>query len=149
MAQPKLATLPPTATPHRLPGYTVSKFRILYVEDNPLLRESIGELMEQDGREIVLCANGEEALAACHAGRFDLVVTDVNLPGISGTELARRLLAQDASRWIAICSGYVFGEALGVLGPNVRALEKPFEIEDLESLIEEVRRGVGGAPGAA
>lgn len=122
-------------------------FRILYVEDNALLRESIGELMAQDGREIVLCANGEEALAACQAGHFDLVVTDVSLPGISGTELARRLLAQNPSRWIAVCSGYAFGESLGVLGAHVRALEKPFEIEDLESLIEEVKRG--GGPGAA
>ena len=113
---------------------------ILYVEDNDHLRQTMGLLLEDDGREIVLCATAEEALAACATRHFDLVITDVSLPGMRGTELARRLLATDASRWIAICSGYDFGGSVARLGPNVRSLPKPFDAATLEALIEEVRR---------
>ncbi len=116
----------------------MANLSILYIEDNDHLRETIGILMEGDGREIVLCANAEAALEACEERHFDLVVTDVSLPGISGTELARRLLRVDPQRWIVLCSGYQFGADVGRLGVNVRALNKPFELDDLDALIAEV-----------
>ena len=119
--------------PDRLP------LRILYVEDSPELRETIGILMEGDDRELVTCGSAEEALALCEASHFDLVVTDVSLPGISGTELARRLLQRDPLRWIALCSGYHFGDAIHALGVNVTSLQKPFDIEELEELVDAVR----------
>jgi CheY-like chemotaxis protein len=118
---------------------TLNVIRILYIEDNAELRETLGILMEAEGREIVSCGSAEEALALCAAREFDVVVTDVSLPGMSGTELARRLLQDDPQRWIALCSGYDFGDATQKLGVNVRALQKPFEIEDLDRLIEQVR----------
>ena len=111
---------------------------ILYVEDNEHLRETIGMLMEGDGREVVLCADAEAALRTCAERHYDLVVTDVSLPGISGTELARRLLLADPQRWIVLCSGYNFGDDASRLGTNVRSLNKPFELEELEALVEEV-----------
>ncbi|MDP9044451.1 MAG: response regulator [Pseudomonadota bacterium] len=111
---------------------------ILYVEDNEHLRETIGMLMEGDGREVVLCASGEEAIACCEQQRFDLVVTDVSLPGISGTDLARRLLRADPGRWLVLCSGYDFVDSVRQFGPNVRSLRKPFELEELDALIAEV-----------
>ncbi|HEY4067332.1 MAG TPA: response regulator [Burkholderiaceae bacterium] len=117
----------------------MNDLRILYIEDNAELREFLGVLMQGEGREIVLGASAEEALAICATREFDLVVTDVSLPGLSGTELARRLLKADPERWIALCSGYDFGSATRQLGVNVRALQKPFEIEDLDRLIDQVR----------
>lgn len=116
----------------------MAKLAILYVEDNDHLREAIGMLMEGEDREVVLCASGEEALVRVSEQRFDLVVTDVSLPGISGTELARRLLAVDPTRWVVLCSGYDFADSIGRLGTNVRALRKPFEIDELDALIAEI-----------
>ncbi len=116
--------------------------RILYVEDNDDLRETIGSLMEGEGREIVTCATGEEALAIEGGTPFDLLVTDVSLPGISGTDLARKVLATHPQRWVVLCSGYSFGGALRDFGPNVRALTKPFELDDLEALINEIARSL-------
>ena len=85
--------------------------RILYVEDNRELRETIGMLMEAEGRTVTSCATAEEALKLDAQQGFDLLVSDVSLPGMSGTELARQLLAEDpgrrwccarATRWVAI-----------------------------------------------
>lgn len=117
----------------------MSPLRILYVEDNCELRETMGLLLEGDARSITSCATAEEALEHDAAEPFDLVITDITLPGMSGTDLARRLLAKDPSRWMVLCSGYQLTDALDTLGPHVRAVLKPFEIEELEALLDEVQ----------
>ncbi len=60
--------------------------RILYVEDNPELRETIGMLMEGEGRTVTSCASAEESLVLDAGHPFDVLVTDVSLPGMSGTD---------------------------------------------------------------
>lgn len=115
---------------------------VLYVEDNDDLRMSISMLMEQPGRVLTACASGEEALALSETRDFDIVVTDVSLPGLSGTDLAKLLLAKRPDRWLVLCSGYEFGEWVRQFGPNVRALRKPFEPEDLDSLMDEISAAV-------
>lgn len=116
---------------------------ILYVEDNDDLRETIAALLEADGRVITTCADGEEALAALETQGYDVLMTDVSLPGVSGTELARRALAVDPQRWVVLCSGYEFRDGLKGLGPNVRSLPKPFELEELDALIDEIGTALG------
>ncbi len=111
---------------------------ILYVEDNDDLRETIGMLLEGEGREVETSASGEQALAAFERRDFDILVTDVGLPGMSGTELTRRVLAVNPTRWVVLCSGYEFRRGLDQLGVNVRSLSKPFELEELDALMNEV-----------
>ena len=120
--------------------------RILYVEDNEELRETIAMLMEMEGRYITKCATAEAALALDTQEPFDVLVTDVSLPGMSGTDLARHVLAKDPERWVVLCSGYHFGAALASLGPHVRALVKPFELEDLDALLAELSTALKTSP---
>lgn len=115
---------------------------ILYVEDNDHLREAIGMLMEGDGREIVVCATGEDAVVLDAQKKFDVVITDVSLPGMSGTDLARKLLQDDPSRWLVLCSGYDFSQSTERLGAKVRSLRKPFELEELDALLAEITADV-------
>ncbi len=117
-------------------------FSVLYVEDNADLRESISSLMYAEGREVLALANAEEALAAMRSQRFDLLVTDVSLPGMSGTDLARRWLEPEANRWVLLCSGYDFPQGLAAMGPNVRSLPKAFEPEKLEALLAEIEASI-------
>lgn len=118
--------------------------RILYVEDNPELRETIGLLMEGDGQTVTSCATAEEALTLDAEEPFDLLVSDVSLPGMSGTDLAKKVLAEDPQRWVVLCTGYELGDYASAWGPNVRTLLKPFELEDLESLLGSIRAAVHG-----
>lgn len=120
--------------------------RMLYVEDNAELRETFLEMLEGDQREVLSCATAEEAWQLWSASDFDVLVTDISLPGMSGTDLARRILAVDPDRWIVLCSGYEYGDALRALGPRVRALAKPFELDDLDRLIEEIHQSQDNAP---
>ncbi|MBY0409706.1 MAG: response regulator [Burkholderiaceae bacterium] len=118
--------------------------RILYVEDNPELRGTISMLMEAEGRTVTSCETAEEALEIDAQSPFDVLVSDVGLPGMSGTDLARKLLAQDTQRWVILCSGYELGRYPSEWGPNVRTLLKPFEVEDLDQMLESIQRTLAG-----
>lgn len=111
---------------------------IMYVEDNTELRDALAEMLADAGCEVVAFATGEAALAAWEANAPDLLVTDIGLPGMSGTDLTRIVVARNPAQWVALCSGYEFGGHVATLGKNVRTLPKPFEFEQLEALINEV-----------
>jgi two-component system cell cycle response regulator CpdR len=117
---------------------TLSTLRILFVEDNADLREAIGMLIEGQGREVVLCASGEEAIREVARRRFDIIFADVRLPGMSGVELAKRLLDAEPRQRLVLCSGEDLELALEALGPNVGRLTKPFDVAQLERLLTEV-----------
>ena len=69
---------------------------------------------------------------------FDVVITDVSLPVMSGLELARSLLALKPDLPIIIASGYSLDFGLENWGANVRAIIKPFESRDIEALINDL-----------
>ena len=72
----------------------MKQLRMLYVEDNDELRETFQEMLEDDQREVVACATAEEALVLWDASHFDVLVSDISLPGMSGTDLARRMVCE-------------------------------------------------------
>ena len=117
--------------------------RYLYVEDDEDIREIVASMMEATHREITAVADGEAALSLMpHWHDFDLLVTDVSLPGVSGMDLARRWLAQDNRRSVLLLSGYEFGHGLAALGPNVRSLLKSSAPEDLEAAMLKLEAGL-------
>lgn len=117
----------------------VPALRALFIEDNAELREQIGYLLEELGLAVHACASAEEALAVYAPQQFDFVMTDVSLPKMSGVELARAILQRAPDTWLVFSSGYSMGADLSSFGPNVRALLKPFEVPDLEQLLDEIR----------
>lgn len=119
--------------------------KILYVEDNDDLRATISLLLEHPEREVATCADAEQALVAFERGPADIVVTDVSLPGMSGVDLARQLVEKAPDVWVVLCSGYEVGRHVEQIGPRVRALAKPFEVEDLETLITDLSASVVAA----
>jgi DNA-binding response OmpR family regulator len=71
------------------PPYAGLGLRILYVEDELDIREALGMLLEDEGLEIVSVERAEQAMTELTRGQFDLLLTDYNLPGESGTWLIR------------------------------------------------------------
>lgn len=110
----------------------------LYVEDNEDIREAFGELIEADHRQVTAVADAEAALALLGSQHFDVLITDVSLPGLSGTDLAREWLKPDPKRWVLLFSGYAFGHGLEAIGVNVRALLKTCDPGELETLLETI-----------
>ena len=112
--------------------------RILYVEDNDIVREVTAELLAQDQRVIVACATAEEALQEFAKQPFDVVVTDVSLPVMSGIELARSILSTKPQMPIIVASGYDLDFGIENWGDNVRSIIKPFEALEIEALMDKI-----------
>jgi two-component system cell cycle response regulator CpdR len=115
-----------------------SPLRILYVEDNPIVREVTSELLVHDQRHIVALGTAEEALQEFAEHTFDVVITDISLPAMSGLDLARKILNIEPKAPIIIASGYFLDLSVKTWGPNVRAIVKPFEGPEIDALIEEL-----------
>jgi two-component system cell cycle sensor histidine kinase/response regulator CckA len=117
---------------------------ILLVEDEPAVRGLFALSLRKDGYFVLEAANGAEALAVVEqAGRVDLVVTDVVMPIMKGTELATRLRETYPDLRFIFVSGYVIHDHLG---PNAVLLQKPFVRQDLVRKVADV---LGPGPGRA
>ena len=113
-------------------------FRILYVEDNDLLREITCELLSSDAQEVVAVGSGEEALVAFKDDRFDIVIADVSLPAMSGIDLAKQIQQLAPSMPVILASGYALDLDDVRFGARVRAIRKPFDALQLDALIQEL-----------
>ena len=102
------------------------------------MREKVGDLLMDVNREVYACSTAEAALEVFDQNRFDVLVTDVSLPGMSGLDLARHVLVTHPNFWVILCTGYEFNNRLKDVGVNVRALVKPFKVEELEALMSEI-----------
>jgi CheY-like chemotaxis protein len=111
-------------------------FVILYVEDNALVRDSVAELLSDPVRQFICVGTRAGALDALRADRVDLLLTDVNLPDGSGLDVAREASQRHPTMPVILCSGDDLSSALQRLGPNAHALRKPFDFDELESLVD-------------
>ncbi len=123
---------------------------ILLVEDSEPLRKLAKTFLESRGFRVLSGESGEDALqvAARFGGAFDLLLTDVVMPGINGRILAENLLLRQPGMKILYMSGYTdsFIAGHGVLDPGIHLLHKPF-IEEV--LIRKVREVIDGGKSPA
>ena len=111
--------------------------RLLIVEDDEVLRDTLPLLLESDDRDITVCETAEDGLARHRARPFDVVLTDVTLAGMSGVALAQAVLADAPDTWVVLVSGHALDPAVRAMGPNVHLVQKPFEIARIEALLAE------------
>ena len=111
---------------------------VLVMEDDHVIREVLSELLGSAGYRVTVARNGTEGLR-CFADRsFQVVVTDVGMPGPDGWEIARRLRKASADVGIVVMSGS-FDSADNTRGEgccHLATLAKPFELEQLTRIIE-------------
>jgi two-component system cell cycle response regulator CpdR len=120
-----------------------SAVRILYVEDNDIVREITTELLMENHSHVVASRTAEEALQEFKGSPFDVVITDISLPAMSGLDLSRTILDLRPDMPIIVASGYFMDMSLQTFGPNVRSIIKPFEVEEIDALITELCAGAG------
>ncbi|HVW88388.1 MAG TPA: ATP-binding protein, partial [Gaiellaceae bacterium] len=111
--------------------------RVLVAEDREVVRALAHDVLTTAGFAVHVAADGEQALAASSGGGFDLLVTDVVMPGMSGPELAATLRERIPTLPVLYMSGYtddvLDDEALAA--PRTAFLRKPFGGGDLERAV--------------
>lgn len=119
--------------------------RILVVEDNLDSQYLVCEMLRAFGHEADGVGHPDDALARLAHGRYDVLFTDVSLPGMSGVDLARRALGDAPGMHVIFASGY--GDTLlrHVEFPY-QSLQKPYELDQLQQALDKAGRQLSARP---
>ncbi len=115
---------------------------VLLVDDETLVRDMLGEFLTSSGYTVVSARSGEQALALVRQRKVvpDLLVTDFELPGMNGQQLAKAVRAEHPTTKVLVVSGYgedaIVDRGHSPIGSQF--LQKPFSLNVLGRLIREI-----------
>lgn len=142
-------------SPHdseRLPADNESggegQFRVLLVEDMSGVQRLVSRLLRREGYQVTTAHDGYQAQKLLQAEhQFDLLVTDLNLPGLSGLEIAKLFTREELSRPVLLMSGYP-GNTLDedIALKNFAFVGKPFAADELSRAVASLRASEAVAP---
>jgi CheY-like chemotaxis protein len=138
-------TLRPAA-PEPAAGVAMAPIRILLVDDDELIRQSIGPMLASLGHKVHTAESGIEALERIQAGlEVDLVVLDMNMPGLNGAQTLTRLLELRPDQAVLMATGYSDDSIAPLLAgrANLFSLRKPFSRMEFQSKLEAMGRFSG------
>ena len=140
-----LCALAPAQLALAEPQEASGPLHILVVEDNLDSQYLVCEMLRAFGHEADGVGHPDDALARLAAARYDVLFTDVSLPGMSGVDLARRALGDAPGMQVIFASGY--GDTLlrHVEFPYL-SLQKPYELDQLQQALDQAGRQLSARP---
>lgn len=121
--------------------------RIVIAEDDPSLRHYLSVALERVGHEVHAVDDGEKALAAIGAGGYDLLISDVVMPGMDGFALARHVAAEAPRTQIMFITGFagIAMKSAAELGQQIPICAKPFHLKDMVGQVDRLISRAGAA----
>lgn len=108
--------------------------RVLIVEDDAASLDAVCELLEMLGHQVSKAANAEQAKDRLNGGVFDVILTDVNMPGLSGISLAQQAVAAHPALRVVFSSGDELPSGT-LLDSPYKTLRKPFSVDELKEAL--------------
>jgi two-component system cell cycle sensor histidine kinase/response regulator CckA len=123
-----------------LPATPASMARVLVVEDEEVIRGLVDQVLSAEGYDVVVAADGHEALGLAARRPVDVLLTDLTMPGIGGQELADRLRERIPGLKVMFMSGFAEGSDFSALAltSSTTFLEKPFTFSTLTERMREL-----------
>lgn len=114
--------------------------RILIVDDEPAIRKLLALVFTRAGYEVRVAAHGGEAIGICDAESFDVLLSDVRMPGMNGHELVRSVVRRYPKTRFVLMSAYddIKCEGCGVASRPCTQLTKPFNPNEAVSLVDRI-----------
>lgn len=112
------------------------------IDDDPAVLEALKLVLLQEGFYVVEAESGDVAVAAASTDAFDVAITDLKMPGMSGLDTLAALRRIDPSLPVIVSSGFLPEEvaaecsSLGALA----CIQKPFDLDDLVALVQRALR---------
>jgi len=127
-------------TNYCLRGGDVKKANILIVDDEIDLLETLGDIFESKGYNVTMVEDGNRAIELLRKKYFDVILMDLNMPGISGVESFKEVKKlHPSAAVIMMTAGNLAGEIKEALGAGVEAVvDKPFNVKKLVGTIESI-----------
>ena len=112
--------------------------RILLAEDDSSLRGFLTRALERAGHQVIDCENGDDAIDALEQGPYDLLLTDIVMPGADGIEVARVAAARQPGLRIMFITGFAaVALAAGESAPpGAKVLSKPIHLREIVTEVE-------------
>ena len=103
---------------------------ILFIEDDPLVRQTVFDILSLEGHKVTLAADGEEGLPLFKQGEYDMVFTDLGLPGLSGWKVVEAVNQHRRDVPVIVMTGWPEDIIRRAVTANEvqHVLSKPFEI---------------------
>jgi PAS domain S-box-containing protein len=120
--------------------YPLRKATVLIVDDNREVTQTLRQMLESASHEVTAVTNGEEGIKKYRESKFDVVLTDIGMPGLSGWEVSRAIKAHDHDAKIILITAWgvqLDPERLKESGASL-VIQKPFEKGKILSAIEDV-----------
>jgi two-component system cell cycle response regulator CpdR len=121
--------------------------RVLLVDDEAMVRDSVRRFLTYDGHQVETASSGSEALLAIQQNKFDVVITDYEMPGMKGDKLAAAIKALLPDQPIILITAYT--ESLRGAGEFPLAVDlmisKPFDVEEFRRAVRRVAASRGGS----
>jgi len=114
---------------------------VLVIDDDPDVRGFIAASLEEHGYRVRQASDGRSGLAAMARDKPDLVILDFIMPGLSGAEVANRILLKAPEQPILFVSGYSETDAVKRVAPDAPLLTKPFRAEALDKAVRAALAG--------
>jgi DNA-binding NtrC family response regulator len=114
---------------------------ILVVEDSKPLREMLVHVLREDGTHVESAKDGREALDKYYSAPYDLIVTDLNMPEVTGIEMIKKIREQDDLVEFIIITGYASLESAveAIKAGAFDYIIKPFKVEELMVAVRNVK----------
>jgi two-component system response regulator AtoC len=113
--------------------------KVLVVDDEELIRWSLGKFLETAGFTVDIAMNGKEALQRIEEHRYDVIVTDLNMPEVSGMEMLEKISDKGCFSPVIVISSHVSENLMNDSSCNniFRYIIKPFKMEDVLNVVKE------------
>ena len=124
----------------------MSAGRLLIIDDDRDLAESLAEYLQLDGYEVQVSFSGRSGCEAALAGSFDCVLIDVGLPDIDGYQVMRQIVEKRPSLKVALMSGHS-AQDLDPVSSRLRSVQvimKPLDLDDLTRRLADGSLGAHG-----
>ncbi len=118
----------------------LEKLRVLVVDDDEQIREVLSDMLSLDGHNTTACADGFAAIKKLETGQFDVMITDLGMPGMSGLDLAGLAHEQYPAMPIAMITGWgmqLNHDEIAMKG-ILAVLPKPFHMKDVKALVQDL-----------
>jgi signal transduction histidine kinase/FixJ family two-component response regulator len=116
-----------------------TKGKILVVDDEPVVRRLLSQILTEEGHEVEATDDGKDALNRIKSNRYNLILLDMKLPGMSGSELYGRVkeIAESLAQRVVFITGDVMGVDTEVFlaRTGIPYIHKPFDVEQLKAEI--------------